>query len=142
VPLYAGDVFNTKRGGSVVFELKLRHTTCTLNAGSVLAVRPAKLVVSKMTVGQYWCMIARSNSDERFEAAGVKVHAKDPVFGVRVDRTHAVVVKVDRGFVVVTGSGGPDAAVVVGQKQQVVVPAKADPLPPTPIQLSQKDNSA
>ena len=35
-PLYPGDVLNTKKGGSVVFKLRMRHAVCTLDRGGVL----------------------------------------------------------------------------------------------------------
>jgi hypothetical protein len=139
VPLYAGDVFDTKRGGSVIFKLKLRNTTCTLDPGSVLKIRPAKLVVTRAATGGYWCFAGKSKDAARFEAGGAKIHAKDPLFGVRIGRGRRIVVKVARGLVVVTGSGGPAAAVIVGRKQQVVVPPGRDPLQPTAIHLEPAD---
>jgi Tol biopolymer transport system component len=142
VSLHRRDVFNTKGGGSVVFTLTQRKANCTLYSGSVLIVKPKKLVITRLPVGKYWCMARAAEDDAGFEAADDTVQAKkDPVFGVQVNRRHKVVVKVQRGFVIVMGSSGPPASVIVGRKQQVVVPPRRDPRPPTPIQLTPRDRA-
>ena len=160
-PLYPGDVLNTKKGGSVVFKLRLRHAVCTLDRGAVLAVRPSKYVVAKLRLGQAWCYPEHpagkkrstagagngkdplSGIKARFEAGAASVKVDKALFGIKVTARRKVVVKVVRGVVVVSSRrGGVKAAVVVGKRRQVTIPAGQKPLPPTPIDLKKSERSA
>jgi tricorn protease-like protein len=137
-PLYARDVFNTKRGGSVMFKLKLKNATCTLNPGAVLVIRPAKLVATTTIIGNNWCYADRSKRPATFNGGKAKVQvSNDPVFGITVRRNHSAVIKVDRGFVVlVTPKGG---RTVLGKKTQVTVSSAGKPQAPRRLQLTKLD---
>jgi Tol biopolymer transport system component len=158
-PLYSGDVLNTKKGGSVVFKISLRHAICTLVPGAVLAVRPSKLKVATLRLGKVLCFLERSTGKRhaaramtggnpsgiktRFEAGPTTIRADNALLSIKVTARRKVVVKVVRGIAVVSSrKGGAAAAVVVGKKRQVTIPAGQKPLLPNPITLNKGDRSA
>jgi hypothetical protein len=134
--LRAGDVFNTKQGGSVVFSLYLKNATCTLNPDSILVVRPSKLVSTAISAGADWCYTktsARKTSVElnqttssagtgaEFAIGRIKVQPGPgkAIIGVGI-HPRTMVIKVDRGVAVLTGfkpetiiAGLPPSPVVV-----------------------------
>jgi hypothetical protein len=155
-PLYSGDVLNTKKGGSVVFKLSLRHAVCTLDPGAALAVRPSKLNVATLRLGKASCFLERSTGTARaaaggnpsgikarFKAGPTTVRADSALLSIKVTARRRVVVKVVRGIAVVSSrKGGAAAAVVVGKKRQVTIPTGQKPQAPKPIDLDKRDRSA
>jgi hypothetical protein len=159
-PLHSGDVFDTRKGGSVTFSLILLSTTCTVNPNSILVVRPSKLVSTTISLGGDWCYAAfaqRKHSSEVGDvtayqasvgsgftikslfAADLSVHPhNDAIVGVDIHPRTSIVIKVDRGFVVVTGFPiGPP--IVVPTKKQLVVTQHGYSKVASHLHLSQKD---
>ncbi len=158
-PLYRGDVLNTKKGGSVVFKVSLRHALCTLVPGAVLAVMPSKFNLATLRLGKALCFLEGpaagrntagaatggnpSGIKARFEAGPTTVRADNALLSITVTARRKVVVKVVRGIAVVSShKGGAAASVVVGKKRQVIVPAGQKPLAPKPIDLAKSERSA
>lgn len=109
---------------------------CVTDHDSTLQVQPGGGILISWIQGTSWCLKATGTKGTFGIGTGLEAVMKDPVFRVTVDGS-GTVLKVDRGFVSVVGTGG---SVVVGPAQQVVVPAGGPAGKVGPLQSDAKDN--
>jgi len=132
--LFAGSVVSTNRGGSANLTLKANRTGCTVRPRAKLAVAPKKSALFHLFTGEVIC----STGDNRhFVVSGPKwkLLSDDPVFAMSVGKRQTVI-KVRRGFVVLSGRHGDRAAVVIGRNQQATIAVGGDPRPPDKIAVT------
>ena len=141
--MFAGNVVKTLSFGQARLEIKAAKSTCTNATDVKLVVTPRPRVVLRLIAGDLVCTtIAGTNCGQHsFKAGPATISSCDPAFAMLVEKRKTVV-KVTRGFVVVTGAHGREGAVLVGRNRQVVVQARQDPRATTPAVLSPKEKKA
>ena len=139
----AGTVVKTLSLGQARIEMKALRSTCTNAADVRLVVAPRPRIVLQLISGDLVCtMIAGKNCGKHsFKAGPATISSCDPAFAMLVEKGKTVV-KVTRGFVVVTGAHGRRAAVLVARNRQVIVQAGHDPHATTPAVLSPREKRA
>jgi hypothetical protein len=138
--LFAGARVTTSRRGHVLLEFVLKRATCRASGTSRLRVRPAARVLLYVDAGTPYC-VTYGRGGLKVRTRSAVIDADDPVFAVAVSGSRTVVT-VKRGRVVVSGRAGRPRAVVVGTRQQVVVPVGEAPgrpaaMPPLPAAARQ-----
>ena len=138
-PLKAGDVLTLNPHGDVRFAVMdgKKQISCELFSKPVpgnVQVQPANGVSVAFNAGTSVC---HTPLDERrtwqswVNRRAAKLKFSDPVFSVVVGKRTSVV-RVRRGVVVVSGTGGDKKAVAVGRNQQAAVTVGANPAEPVP----------
>jgi hypothetical protein len=131
--LLAGSVVRTRNRGQARLEIEPTKSTCTNAADVNLVVMPRRHVALRLQSGELVCtMIAGRKCRDTFKAGPATISSCDPTFAMIVKKRKTVV-KVIRGFVVVSGRSGRRGAVLVGRNREVVVPAGHDPQAPVPV---------
>jgi hypothetical protein len=132
----------TLKSGQARLEMKPFKSTCATAADVSLVLAPRPHVVLQLLSGDLVCTkIAGHTCSDAFRAGPATISSCDPTFAMSVGR-HAIVVKVVRGFVVVSGRSGSRAAVIASRNQEVVVPPGHDPQAPIPAIVNQRERKA
>jgi hypothetical protein len=139
-----GSIVRTLESGQGQLQLKVKKTLCDVYPGVKLKIAPSSGVAFTIMKGSRTDVECGTDPSPRrlaFKTSSAVVTATDPVFAIAVGKS-GTIVKVGRGFVIVTGRHGAQEAVVARPRQQTLVPAGGDPRAPAPARLTTRDRAA